>query len=357
MKSKRDDLWTFSCNHRHRKDYRIWVACLSVCLLLFFAWVNISIADSTSLTEEITKLNTQDKDFMKGYSNASEGKHREAIADFSRVIYRDQYDFAAHYRRGLSYLAVNESDLALQDIEYAMGGIQVDTRRALPYKSMKSIAGKVNDPQKIIPIMDKAIKENPEDADAFYNRGTAYLAMGKFDTAINDFSQAINLKPQDLDYHYNRKVALNRSVASQRLLPSSATGRGSRNYLTKVKIIGNSVFVPVTLVNDGNEVGVYLLLDTGATRTAINTEIADQLSINSSRARRANMQVVGGNILEVSVVRISSVSVGPHTKHNWEIVVVPHKSSVARYDGLLGMDILRGLKYEVDFEKQVIVWR
>ncbi len=160
---------------------------------------------------------------MKGYSNASAGKHREAIADFSRVIYRDQYDFAAYYRRGLSYLAINESDLALQDIEYAMGGIQVDAKRALTYKSMKSNADISKDPKKIITVMDKAIKENPKDADAFYNRGTAYLAMGKFDTAINDFSQAINLKPQDLDYHYNRKVALNRSVASQRLIPSSAT--------------------------------------------------------------------------------------------------------------------------------------
>jgi predicted aspartyl protease len=59
----------------------------------------------------------------------------------------------------------------------------------------------------------------------------------------------------------------------------------------------------VTLVNDGNEVEVYLLLDTGATRTAINTEIADRLSINPSQARKAHVQVVGGNILEVSEQR------------------------------------------------------
>jgi len=191
-------------------------------LFLVFADVRPSSSGSTLFTEEITKLNTLDEDFMRGYSNALSGKHREAIDAFSRVIYRDQYDYAAYYRRGLSYLAINESYLALQDFENSMGGVQIDTQSTLNYKNMDSIVKGDKGPKKIIPIMDKAIEENPDDADAFYNRGTAYLVIGKLDNAINDFSQAIELKPQDLDYHYNRKVALQRSDASQRLLPPSA---------------------------------------------------------------------------------------------------------------------------------------
>jgi predicted aspartyl protease len=125
---------------------------------------------------------------------------------------------------------------------------------------------------------------------------------------------------------------------------------------TKVKIIGNSVLVPVTLVYGGNEVDTYLLLDTGATRTAIHTEIAEQLSINLNQARETKVQVVGGEVLHAHVARISSLTFGPHTKSNWNIFVIPHKGSAAKCDGLLGMDVLRGLKYKVDFEKQVIVW-
>ncbi len=125
---------------------------------------------------------------------------------------------------------------------------------------------------------------------------------------------------------------------------------------TKVQIRGNSVLVPVTLVYGGNEVDVHLLLDTGAAATTIHTEIADQLSMNLTKARKARLQVVGGGVIEASVVKISSLTVGPHTKRNWDIVVVPHKGSAARYDGLLGMDVLRGLKYKVDFKKQVIIW-
>jgi clan AA aspartic protease (TIGR02281 family) len=124
---------------------------------------------------------------------------------------------------------------------------------------------------------------------------------------------------------------------------------------TRVQIRGNSVLVPVTLVYGGSEIDVHLLLDTGATSTTINTEIADQLSINLNKAKKIRLQVVGGSIVEASAVKVSSLTVGPHTKRNWDIVVVPHKGS-SRYDGLLGMDVLRGLKYKVDFKKQVILW-
>ncbi len=125
---------------------------------------------------------------------------------------------------------------------------------------------------------------------------------------------------------------------------------------TKVKIIGNSVLVPVRLVYGRNDVDVHLLLDTGATRTAIYTEAADRLSMNLSSARKGLAQVIGGGVIEARVVRINSLTVGPHTIDNWDVLVIPHKGSAARNDGLLGMDVLRGMKYKVDFKKQVIVW-
>jgi predicted aspartyl protease len=125
---------------------------------------------------------------------------------------------------------------------------------------------------------------------------------------------------------------------------------------TKVKIRGNTVLVPVTLVNGGNEVDVHLILDTGASRTTIHNDVADQLSINLSKERTAKVQIVGGAVIEARVIRLNRLTVGPHTKRDWEIFVVPYKGSAARYDGLLGMDVLRGLKYRVDFKKQVIIW-
>jgi predicted aspartyl protease len=125
---------------------------------------------------------------------------------------------------------------------------------------------------------------------------------------------------------------------------------------TKVIIKGNMVLVPATLVYGGNEVDLHLLLDTGASKTMIHNEIADQLSINLSKARKTKVRILGGAVIEARMVRINSLTVGPHTNRNWDILVVPHQGSAARFDGLLGMDVLRGLKYRVDFKKQVIIW-
>jgi predicted aspartyl protease len=98
------------------------------------------------------------------------------------------------------------------------------------------------------------------------------------------------------------------------------------------------------------------VLDTGASKTTINADVADQLSINLGKEKKAQVRVVGGAVIEACVVRMNRLTVGPHTKRNWDVFVVPHKGPAAGYDGLLGMDVLRGLKYRVDFKKQLIIW-
>jgi predicted aspartyl protease len=128
------------------------------------------------------------------------------------------------------------------------------------------------------------------------------------------------------------------------------------NAPTKVTVIGNSILVPVTLVYQGNQVDVQLLLDTGASGTVINTEIADRLNVNLSTARKTQGRILGGAVIEARQVTLSRITVGPHTKENAVIFVVRHEGPAAKYDGLLGMDVLGGLKYIVDLEKQVILW-
>jgi clan AA aspartic protease (TIGR02281 family) len=125
---------------------------------------------------------------------------------------------------------------------------------------------------------------------------------------------------------------------------------------TKVTVIGNSVLVPVTLVHRGNQAEVQLLLDTGASVTAINTETAKRLDMNLRSDRKIRGQVVGGQVIEAYVVTLSSLTVGPHTRNNTPITVIPQTGPRVLHDGLLGMDVLRGFRYRVDFDKQLILW-
>jgi predicted aspartyl protease len=125
---------------------------------------------------------------------------------------------------------------------------------------------------------------------------------------------------------------------------------------TKVTVVGNSVLVPATLVYRGNQADVQLLLDTGSSRTTISTEIADRLNIDPTEGRKVRAQVVGGAVIEARQFRLTSVTVGPHTKKEADILIVQHKGPPVRHDGLLGMDLLRGLKFNIDFEKQIMIW-
>jgi clan AA aspartic protease (TIGR02281 family) len=126
--------------------------------------------------------------------------------------------------------------------------------------------------------------------------------------------------------------------------------------ITKIIVSKNQVLVPAMITYDREEVNVNLLLDTGATRTTINTEIADRLYIRLSKARKAKGQVVGGGIVEASVVKVDGFKVGPHSLHNQDIFVVPHEGSAVKFDGLLGMDVLGQFSYRIDLGKQVIIW-
>lgn len=127
--------------------------------------------------------------------------------------------------------------------------------------------------------------------------------------------------------------------------------------ITKIIVKGNQVLVPVTIVHGTDEVDIHLLLDTGATKTAIHTDVADRLYINLSGAKKTKGEIVGGGIIEVNVFRMDSVKIGPKAFKNQDILIVPYEgSAAAQFDGLLGMDILGKISYKLDLEKQLIYW-
>nr|MDJ0659935.1 tetratricopeptide repeat protein [Crocosphaera sp.] len=58
--------------------------------------------------------------------------------------------------------------------------------------------------QKAITDYNQAISLNPNDADAYYNRGFAYSQLGENQKAIADYNQTISLNPNYTNAYYNR---------------------------------------------------------------------------------------------------------------------------------------------------------
>jgi len=50
----------------------------------------------------------------------------------------------------------------------------------------------------------KVIELDPNDAQAYNNRGNAYYRLGEYDKAITDYTKAIDIDPNDAKAYYNR---------------------------------------------------------------------------------------------------------------------------------------------------------
>jgi len=130
----------------------------------------------------------------------------------------------------------------------------------------------------------------------------------------------------------------------------------TNNRLTKVIVKGNQVLVPVKIIYGREEADVHLLMDTGATVTAIHTQIADQLYINLYKAQKKQAGIVGGGIIDVNIVAVDSIQIGPHIIQKCNIAFIPHEGRAVNFDGLLGMDVLGRFGHKIDLANQIIIW-
>lgn len=112
------------------------------------------------------------------------------------------------------------------------------------------------------------------------------------------------------------------------------------------------IFVAVVL----NGAGPFtMLLDTGASHSAVSDELAQALHLQA--IARTTVQTPAGE-QERIVVRVECMKVGAH-----EVSVMP--SVVPRHDlaragdvhGVVGQDVLSALRYTIDFRHRRIIWR
>ena len=62
--------------------------------------------------------------------------------------------------------------------------------------------------EKAVEDFSQAIALKPEDADFYLNRGVSYLELGEGEKGVADFDKAVELRPEDPGLRFNRGVLL-----------------------------------------------------------------------------------------------------------------------------------------------------
>ena len=151
------------------------------------------------------------------------------------------------------------------------------------------------------------------------------------------------LQTQQIEDEERRKQA---EAAKQKLRERSET---------KVILEGNRILVPVAFNNDGVELDLILLLDTGASQIVLNRQAADQLNIVT--VQRGLAQVAGGSSIQTQLGKVSHIKVGPYKMEDASVLIIPHEGAPVNYSGLLGMNFLKNVEYSIDYKNQVIRWK
>jgi tetratricopeptide (TPR) repeat protein len=120
-----------------------------------------------------------------------------AIADYDRAISIDPKLADAYLNRGKAKRAAGDLDGAIADYEMMA---ELDVRMAInnrditqAYLNRGYIRSNHMDLDGALADFDKAIQLDPNDADAYFKRGRAFLIVGNASFAIADFDKSISI--------------------------------------------------------------------------------------------------------------------------------------------------------------------
>jgi predicted aspartyl protease len=124
---------------------------------------------------------------------------------------------------------------------------------------------------------------------------------------------------------------------------------------TKVIIAGQHVIVPVEIQYKGRSLELNLLLDTGASIITLHEEAVKRLRLPKNKS--AHFTTAGGHVITADMVELDEVRFGPYRQEKVLAGVIEYRQSTAlAFDGLLGMNVLKGIEYKIKYEKSSILW-
>ena len=89
-------------------------------------------------------------------------------------------------------------------IELFDEAIQLNPNNALAYYGRGTVYSELKQHERALGDFNKSIELDANYTDAYNNRGNVYFALENFDAALKDFDEAVRLNPNDAEILYNR---------------------------------------------------------------------------------------------------------------------------------------------------------
>lgn len=164
--------------------------------------------EAMSQFEQALKINPDDywAPYGMGMILANQGKLREASDQFERAIYAYPGHFMAHHELGLIMLAMHNVEAAEA---HFLAALRINPDFSPSHVGMTMIMESRGKPNEAADHLRAALRAAP-DADLYFRLAGILVNENKLDEALECYSQAVRLKPDNPIMRYNLGVALER---------------------------------------------------------------------------------------------------------------------------------------------------
>ncbi|MDD3013858.1 MAG: TIGR02281 family clan AA aspartic protease [Candidatus Gastranaerophilales bacterium] len=186
--------------------------------------------------------------------------------------------------------------------------------------------------------LKNALINNPGNTNVRYYLAISLVQLGKYSEARRHYQYIISTAP-------GSNAAYWANVGLKMITSEDTTVQKVPSKITLAIEEHNSVII-VKNVTVNNSVNADFIIDTGATYTIINPDLANKLGLNLNNAQKINLITANGTITASKAV-LNSVEIKGLSAKNVE-VAVSNMGTNSNLPGLLGMSFLKNFKVTID---------